>query len=514
MTVNQVVRLLYGQILSRQSITGRCLASSAQLSSVSTYQIPAQRRRNTCAKPTPLFLIPARNYAGPAGVKQVYKRTKPHINVGTIGHVDHGKTTLTSAITKVLAERKHAKFLKYEQIDNCPEEQQRGVTIQAFHLDYETDKRHYGHVDCPGHADYIKNMITGAAQLDGAILVVAATEGAMPQTREHLILAKQIGLSKIVVFLNKVDAADKEMVELVEEEVRDLLREYGYDGDNTPVIAGSAIAALEGIKPEIGHDAIVKLLNAVDEWIPMPPRDKDKSAMFPVEHVYSIKGRGTVVTGRLERGVMKKGDVVQTVGFGIDKKVNVAGVETYHKTVDLAEAGDQLGLLLKGVDKDEMRRGIVLVPASAGVKPISRVEAKLYMLKPEEGGQITPLANFHVVQLFSYTFDYMGLLQIVDKDLIMPGEDAMVYINFVKGLFFEPQQRFTFRKDGKTIATGVVTQCMESAPQEITDGRLRKKLIKAEMEKLGFNPYGEGAEARYKPEYKEQREMPVASVNK
>uniref|UniRef100_A0A915JCK1 Elongation factor Tu, mitochondrial n=1 Tax=Romanomermis culicivorax TaxID=13658 RepID=A0A915JCK1_ROMCU len=368
-----------------------------------------------------------------------------------------------------LAERKHAKFLKYEQIDNCPEEQQRGVTIQAFSLDYETDKRHDGHVDCPGHADYIKNMITGAAQLDGAILVVAATEGAMPQTREHLILAKQvcnqlgsldvigikmelegmIGLSKIVVFLNKVDAAGKEMVELVEEEVRDLLREYGYDGDNTPVIAGSAIAALEGVKPEIGHDSIVKLLNAVDGWIPIPPRDKDKSAMFPVEHVYSIKGRGTVVTGRLERGVMKKGDVLQTIGFGIDRKPNISAVETYHKTVDLAEAGDQLGLLLKGVDKDEMRRGLVLVPASAGMKPISRVEAKLYMLKPEEGGQVTPLADFHTIQIFSYTFDFMGNLQIQDKDLIMPGEDAMIYINFAKGLFFEPQQRFTFRKDGK-----------------------------------------------------------------
>ncbi|KRZ76340.1 Elongation factor Tu, mitochondrial, partial [Trichinella papuae] len=449
----------------------------------------------------PLVVNPCQHYA--VSVKAVYKRDKPHINVGTIGHVDHGKTTLTSAITKILAEKKCATFKKYEEIDNAPEELSRGITINVAHLEYETEKRHYGHVDCPGHADYIKNMITGTSQIDGAILVVAATEGVMPQTREHLILAKQIGVEQMIIFLNKVDEADAEMVELVETEVRELLEEFGYDADNTPVIAGSALCALQDTKPEIGKERVLNLLDAADTWFKIPLRDLDKPFLFPVEHrVYlkcrsrfsftiSFLGRGTVVTGKLIRGKVKKGDTFELIGFGSKIKGTVSGIETYHKTVDVGEAGDQLGLLIKGVSKDDVRRGIVMVPQNAGFKDCVRFEAKTYFLKPEEGGQSKPLANFYSDVAFSLTWNRPVILQIVDKDLVMPGEDANIIVNLGVPMFVEPQQRFTLRSNFQTVGTGVVTKLLQDVPVEIMDRKLRKKAMREEVEKLGFNPYSE-----------------------
>ncbi|KRY21356.1 Elongation factor Tu, mitochondrial, partial [Trichinella patagoniensis] len=437
----------------------------------------------------PLVVNPCQHYA--VSVKAVYKREKPHINVGTIGHVDHGKTTLTSAITKILAEKKCATFKKYEEIDNAPEEMSRGITINVSHLEYETEKRHYGHVDCPGHADYIKNMITGTSQIDGAILVVAATEGVMPQTREHLILAKQIGVEQMIIFLNKIDEADAEMVELVETEVRELLGEFGYDADNTPVIAGSALCALQDTKPEIGRERVLSLLDAADTWFKIPLRDLDKPFLFPVEHVYSIKGRGTVVTGKLIRGKMKKGDAFELIGFGSKVKGTISGIETYHKTVDVGEAGDQLGLLIKGVSKDDVRRGIVIVPQNAGYKDCVRFEAKTYFLKPEEGGQTKPVANFYSDVAYSLTWNRPVILQIVDKDLVMPGEDANIIVNLGVPVYVEPQQRFTLRSNCQTVGTGVVTKLLNEVPAEIVDKKLRKKAMREEVEKLGFNPYSE-----------------------
>ncbi|KFD61236.1 hypothetical protein M514_00587 [Trichuris suis] len=444
-------------------------------------------------------LVAVRHFA--VAVKSTYKRDKPHFNIGTIGHVDHGKTTLTSAITKILAEKKHAIFKRYEEIDSAPEEQSRGITINAAHLEYETDKCHYGHVDCPGHADYIKNMITGTSQVDGAILVVAATEGVMPQTREHLVLAKQIGVTQILVFLNKIDEADKEMVELVETEVRELLGEFGFDADGTPVIAGSALCALQDTKPEIGRERVEELLNAADEYLKLPTRELDKPFLFPVEHVYSIKGRGTVVTGKLLRGKLKRGDAFEMIGFGSKVKGTVTGVETYHKTVDVGEAGDQLGLLIKGVDKEAVRRGIVLVPPSSGFKEQSRFEARTYFLKPEEGGQSKPIANLFNDVAYSLTWNRPVILQIPGKDLVMPGEDAEIIINTTVPVFVEPQQRFTLRSSTQTIATGIVTKLLGDVPPEIADKKLKKKAMRENIEKLGFNPYSEQLGRRLRARY-------------
>lgn len=446
-----------------------------------------------------------RHYAGPASAKKVYKREKPHLNIGTIGHVDHGKTTLTSAITKYLAGMKRAKFLKYADIDNAPTERSRGVTINAMHVEYETEKRHYAHIDCPGHEDYIKNMITGAAQMDGGILVVAATDGAMPQTREHLLLAKQIGIKNIVVFLNKADAVDSETLELVEMEIRELLKEYEYDSEATPVIVGSAICALEDTTPDIGVESIKKLLNAVDDHLLEPARDLDKELMMPVEHVYHIQGRGTVVTGKLETGKLKKGEKVKLIGMGVDKVATVTGVEMFHKTVEEAHAGDQLGLLLRGVSRDEVRRGCVVLPADSKITPSEHFKGQLYLLKDEEGGLGKPIANYHSHHLFSLTFDCSVYVKVEGKDLLMPGEAGMLEFMLNKGQVLWPQQHFTLRFANKTVGTGVVTDILPPLKESENiwaDKKIRKKLIKGEMERLGYNPYHDDRyDKLYKPDY-------------
>ncbi|VDK77940.1 unnamed protein product [Onchocerca ochengi] len=445
----------------------------------------------------------ARCFAVP-GTKQVFKRTKPHLNVGTIGHVDHGKTTLSSAITKVLATKKGAKFRKYEEIDNAPEEKARGITINAFHLEYETDKRHYAHIDCPGHADYIKNMITGTAQMEGAILVVAATEGAMPQTREHLLLARQVGipLKNIVVYLNKIDEVpDKETHELVEMEMRELLSELKYPSES-PVVFGSALCALEGKNPEIGEESIWKLLDVLDNSFIIPERHQNTEVMFPAEHVYAIKGRGTVITGKLERGSLKKGDKVELVGAGKEPvKSVVSSIETFRKSLDVAEPGDQLGILLRGVESKAVRRGSVLLPQGHKHVPTDKVEAQLYILKPEEGGAKTPIANYFTEHLFSLTWDCGAMIKIKGKDFIMPGEVGEVELHMNAVQFIEPQQRFTIRKDPVTIGTGVFTKIHPPRTEAEKDKKAMKIAMKAEMERLGFNPYGEQMEKRLKPDY-------------
>lgn len=377
-------------------------------------------RHLPCIVPGVSVAFPRRFYATE---KRVFQRTKPHCNVGTIGHVDHGKTTLTAAITRVLSDKSLAESKGYNEIDNAPEEKARGITINVAHIEYQTETRHYGHTDCPGHADYIKNMITGTAQMDGAILVVAATDGAMPQTREHLLLAKQIGVNHIVVFINKVDAADQEMVDLVEMEIRELMTEMGYDGDNAPVIKGSALSALEGKNPEIGSEAILKLLEEVDRHIPTPVRELDKPFLLPVENVYSIPGRGTVVTGRMERGVLKKGAECEFVGYNKVIKSTVTGVEMFHQILEEAQAGDQLGALVRGIKRDDIKRGMVMCKPGS-VKAHDQFEAQVYILSKDEGGRHKPFMSFIQLQMFSRTWDCAAQVAIPDKEMIMPGEDA------------------------------------------------------------------------------------------
>uniref|UniRef100_A0A8W7PGL9 Elongation factor Tu, mitochondrial n=1 Tax=Anopheles coluzzii TaxID=1518534 RepID=A0A8W7PGL9_ANOCL len=392
--------------------------------------------------------VPVRFYAE----KEVFKRDKPHCNVGTIGHVDHGKTTLTAAITKVLADKDLAESKKYTDIDNAPEEKARGITINVAHIEYQTENRHYGHTDCPGHADYIKNMITGTAQMDGAILVVAATDGAMPQTREHLLLAKQIGVNHIVVFINKVDAADQEMVDLVEMEIRELMSEMGFDGDNVPVIKGSALCALEGREPEIGANAVMKLLEEVDKYVPTPVRELDKPFLLPVESVHSIPGRGTVVTGRLERGTLKKGQECEFVGYNKVIKSTITGIEMFHKILEEAHAGDQLGALVRGIKRDDIKRGMV-------------------MCKP---GTMKANDNFEA-QMFSRTWDCATQVQIPGKDMIMPGEDAKLQLRLMRPMVLEQGQRFTLRDGHITLGTGVVTKLLSPLSEKerlaLTEGK-------------------------------------------
>ncbi|XP_003744882.1 uncharacterized protein LOC100898426 [Galendromus occidentalis] len=389
--------------------------------------------------------------------KTVFQREKPHCNIGTIGHVDHGKTTLTAAITKILASRKLAEAKKYEDIDNAPEEQERGITINVAHVEYQTKQRHYSHTDCPGHADYIKNMITGTSQMDGAILVVAATDGAMPQTREHLILAKQIGVEHLVVFLNKADATDKETLELVEIELRELLSEHGYDGDKTPIITGSALAAVEDRDPELGVQAIDKLLDTVDSYIPTPVRDLDKPFFMPIENVYSIPGRGTVATGRLERGVLKKATECEIIGFDKKFKTTITGIETFHKILEKAEAGDQLGALIRGIKRDELRRGMAIV-APGSVAQHDHFTAQIYILKKEEGGKNRPILKNYQPQVYSKTWDCSGRCTLVDKEMLMPGEDGKLVIKLLKPMALEKGQRFTLRDGKKTSGTGVIVE--------------------------------------------------------
>ncbi|WP_215508747.1 elongation factor Tu [Peptoniphilus sp. EMRHCC_23] len=395
--------------------------------------------------------------------KGKFERTKPHVNVGTIGHVDHGKTTLTAAITLVLNKRfGSGEFVDYANIDKAPEERERGITISTSHVEYETEKRHYAHVDCPGHADYVKNMITGAAQMDGAILVVSAADGPMPQTREHILLARQVGVPKIVVFLNKQDQVDdEELIELVEMEVRDLLSEYEFDGDNTPITVGSALKALEDPDGEWG-DKIVALMDTVDEWIDDPIRDIDHPFLMPVEDIFSITGRGTVATGRVERGTIKVNDNVEIVGLTTEKRtVVVTGVEMFRKQLDQAEAGDNVGLLLRGVQRDEIERGQVLAEPGS-IHPHTKFEAEVYVLSKEEGGRHTPFFNGYRPQFYFRTTDVTGDITLADGvEMVMPGDNATFKVELITPVAMDEGLRFAIREGGRTVASGVVSKIVE-----------------------------------------------------
>lgn len=405
----------------------------------------------------------ARNMA----VGASYERKKPHVNIGTIGHVDHGKTTLTAAITKTLAKNGGASFLDYASIDKAPEERARGITISTAHVEYETANRHYSHVDCPGHADYIKNMITGAAQMDGAIIVVAATDGQMPQTREHLLLARQVGVQHIVVFVNKVDTVDDaEMLELVEMEMRELLTEYGFDGDNAPIIMGSALCALEDRQPEIGEKAIMKLLDAVDEYIPTPERDLERPFLMPVEDIFSISGRGTVATGRVERGSLKKGEEIEIVGHNSTPlKATVTGIEMFRKELDQAMAGDNAGILLRGIRRDQLKRGMVMAKPGT-VNAHTKLLASLYILSKEEGGRHSPFGENYRPQMFLRTADVTAVLrfpkEVEDHSMqVMPGDNVEMECELIHPTPVEVGQRFNIREGGKTVGTGLVTRIIE-----------------------------------------------------
>ena len=392
--------------------------------------------------------------------KEKFERTKPHVNIGTIGHVDHGKTTLTAAITTVLAKKGLSEVKSFDQIDNAPEEKERGITINTAHVEYETANRHYAHVDCPGHADYVKNMVTGAAQMDGAILVCAATDGPMPQTREHILLARQVNVPRIVVFLNKVDMVDDpEMLELVEMEVRELLSFYQYDGDNTPIILGSALGALNGEAK--WEEKVMELMDAVDNWIPLPPRDNEKPFLMPVEDVFSITGRGTVATGRIETGVVHVGDELEIIGLGADgKKTVCTGVEMFRKLLDEGEAGDNVGLLLRGIDKNEIKRGMVLAKPGS-VKPHSKFKAEVYILKKEEGGRHTPFHNKYRPQFYLRTMDVTGEITLPEgTEMVMPGDNVTITVELLTPVACSVGLRFAIREGGRTVGAGQITEIL------------------------------------------------------
>ena len=393
--------------------------------------------------------------------KEKFDRSKPHVNVGTIGHIDHGKTTLTAAITAVLASKGLSEQRSFDSIDNAPEEKERGITINTSHVEYQTANRHYAHVDCPGHADYIKNMVTGAAQMDGAILVVASTDGAMPQTREHILLARQVGVPKLVVFMNKVDMVDDpELLELVEMDIRDLLSFYGFDGDNTPVIQGSALGGLNGEEKWV--EKIMELMDAVDTWIPLPKRDVEKDFLMPVEDVFSITGRGTVATGRIETGVINTGDAVDIIGMGAEKlKSVVTGVEMFRKILDTGEAGDNVGLLLRGIDKDEITRGMVIAKPGS-IKPHKSFKAEVYILKKEEGGRYTPFKNKYRPQFYFRTTDVTGEVTLPDGvDMVMPGDNLTITVNLLSEIAINMNLRFAIREGGRTVGAGQVTEILD-----------------------------------------------------
>ncbi len=397
--------------------------------------------------------------------KQKFVRTKPHLNVGTIGHIDHGKTTLTSAITKVLALKKLAEYRDFYSIDKAPEERQRGITIAIAHVEYETEKRHYAHIDCPGHADYIKNMITGAAQMDGAILVVAANDGPMPQTREHVLLARQVEVPAIVVFLNKVDMMeDPELLDLVELEVRDLLNKYEFPGDEIPIVRGSALKAMESTSEDPNapeYQCIWQLMDAIDSYIPEPQRPKDKPFLMPIEDVFGIKGRGTVVTGRIERGIIKPGDEVEIVGFGETRKTVCTGVEMFRKTLDVGEAGDNVGCLLRGIERDEVERGQVLA-APGSIKPHTKFEAEVYCLSKEEGGRHTPFFNGYRPQFYIRTTDVTGTIKLPEGvEMVMPGDNIKMTVELIAPVALEEGVRFAIREGGRTVGAGVLTKILE-----------------------------------------------------
>ncbi len=390
--------------------------------------------------------------------KEKFERTKPHVNIGTIGHVDHGKTTLTSAITKVLAKKGLSAEIEFDSIDNAPEEKERGITINTAHVEYQTESRHYAHVDCPGHADYVKNMVTGAAQMDGAILVVAATDGPMPQTREHILLARQVNVPKIVVFLNKVDLVDdEELIELVDMEVRELLDFYEFDGDNTPVIRGSALGGLNG--EEKWEEKVMDLMNAVDEWIPIPPRENEKPFLMPVEDVFSITGRGTVATGRIETGVVNTGDEMNLIGLGAEgRKTVVTGVEMFRKILDRGEAGDNVGLLLRGVDKKEIKRGMVIAKPGS-IKPHTKFKAEVYVLKKEEGGRHTPFHNNYRPQFYLRTLDVTGEIKLPDGvEMVMPGDNVTIEVTLIYPVACNVGLRFAIREGGRTVGAGQIIE--------------------------------------------------------
>ena len=394
--------------------------------------------------------------------KEKFERSKPHCNICTIGHVDHGKTTLTAAITKVLAEQGGAEFSAYDQIDKAPEEKARGITISTSHVEYETAKRHYAHVDCPGHADYVKNMITGAAQMDGAILVVSAADGPMPQTREHILLARQVGVPAIVVYMNKVDQVDDpELLELVEMEIRDLLSSYGFPGDEIPIVKGSALAVLEDGDAKIGHDTIIELMNAVDDYIPQPDRPKDKPFLMPIEDVFSISGRGTVVTGRVERGVIHVGDDIEIVGIKPTQKTTCTGIEMFRKLLDQGEAGDNIGVLLRGTKREEVARGQVLA-APGSVTPHTEFECECYILTKEEGGRHTPFFNNYRPQFYFRTTDITGAVELPEgTEMVMPGDNIRMKAQLIHPIAMEEGLRFEIREGGHTVGAGVVSKIIK-----------------------------------------------------
>ncbi|MEJ5299959.1 MAG: elongation factor Tu [Thermodesulforhabdaceae bacterium] len=395
--------------------------------------------------------------------KKKFERKKPHVNVGTIGHIDHGKTTLTAAITKQLSFKGSAEFVPFDQIDKAPEERERGITIATAHVEYETDKRHYAHVDCPGHADYIKNMITGAAQMDGAILVVAADDGPMPQTREHILLARQVGVPYIVVFLNKVDMVDDpELIELVELEVRELLTNYGFPGDEVPVVKGSALKALESNDPNSPEaKCIFELMEAIDNYIPEPIRDVDKPFLMPIEDVFSISGRGTVVTGRVERGIIKVGDEVEIVGFGPTQKTVCTSIEMFRKILDEGRAGDNIGILLRGIKKEEVERGMV-VAKPGSITPHTKFKAEVYVLKKEEGGRHTPFFSGYRPQFYFRTTDVTGTIKLPDGvEMIMPGDNTNIEVELITPVALEKELRFAIREGGRTVGAGVITEILQ-----------------------------------------------------
>ncbi len=393
--------------------------------------------------------------------KETFKRDKPHVNIGTIGHVDHGKTTLTAAITTVLARKGLSEVRSFDSIDNAPEEKERGITINTAHVEYQTEARHYAHVDCPGHADYVKNMVTGAAQMDGAILVVAATDGPMPQTREHILLARQVNVPRIVVFLNKVDIVDDpEMIDLVEMEVRELLSFYKFDGDNTPIIRGSALGALNG-DPQ-WEDKVMELMTAVDNYVPIPPRENEKPFLMPVEDVFSITGRGTVATGRIETGVIKTGEEVQIIGLGEEpKKSTCTGVEMFRKILDRGEAGDNVGLLLRGIDKKEIKRGQVIAKPGT-ITPHKKFKAEIYVLKKEEGGRHTPFHNKYRPQFFIRTLDVTGEIILPEgTEMVMPGDNVTITVELIYPVAINANLRFAIREGGRTVGAGQVTELLD-----------------------------------------------------
>jgi len=441
------VSILKGKMMSRGAFTA-----------ASRLALGASKEMKSAPRTSQLFI----SFTNRAFATDTYNREKPHVNIGTIGHVDHGKTTLTQAITKVLSEKGWSKSMSYEDIDRAPEEKARKITINTSHIEYETSTRHYGHIDCPGHADYVKNMITGAAQMDGGILVVAATDGPMPQTREHILLAKQVGIPKLVVFLNKCDMVDdEELLELVEMEIRELLDFYDFDGDETPIIRGSALAAAEGTNEELGTNAVLELMQAVDDNIPEPTRDLDKPFLMPIEDVFSIAGRGTVATGRVSQGKIVVGDDLEIIGLDMDTKTTCTGVEMFKKLLDYGMAGDNIGALLRGVKREDIRRGQVLCKPGS-VQTGKLFEAEVYALSKEEGGRHTPFFTNYRPQFFFRTADVTGNLRLREgTEMVMPGDNATLDVELITPIAVEPGLRFNIREGGRTVGTGIVTKVIE-----------------------------------------------------